>query len=979
MPPAASVPAAAEGGRGAGGLAGSLLSLHASRTAQAAGSRPSLVPTRPLDDETLRRAAAADGPAAARTLELRGLALCTLTAALGQCAQLRCLDASCNEVAEVEPAAVKTLTELRELLLASNRISTLAWARAVTPRLHTLSLADNRLQDVSALAAVAGLVRLDVQGNCLRTLRGLGKLAELQQVNASRNQLSVVGEHLKSAHKLTDLCVSRNALTDLAGIDCLTALEDLDLSHNMVVDAAPRGKGAVHRPLQRLQRLERLDLSHNRLRGLSLLPVLPRLTDLLLAHNQLGGEAAEPAQAATPASASQSIFDASIGDAEYGSDDGAPLPPPPPAAASPPARPAAGAAAGPPPAFIQRLPQLCPALELLDIGGNSGALRCYDALAPLSRLTALTELCLAGAVRSGGRKTHREEVLARLPAVAVVDREPVAGGPAFDRVAVTPHAGVAPASAAPSRPNTGGDAPQQQQQRPGTAGQRPASASLPGPRPRGGYSAAADPVRQLEGMMAKLEGMHSKAVGCAAALSRAAAALPPCVDDLPAAAPSVHAALDGEMVPPWRPRTPPPAAAAAAEAATPTPPRAARTGYRRPQPSPGGGDDSGSDPSSDGGSETAIAGMVRQARQEAEGRRASAGRCAGVLRSLADEERCGSVGSLTGSLGGRASFREEAEAAQRRLRHHEQAARDRALYHAVEEDLSRRRRPSPASPPPEAVRCSVATQAGDAAVAGAARGSAAVVSKEAATEDAGVGGEPAMADAGVGGEPATAAPGPDGSAAASDEAASDADVAAGAAEPEAIRFFDAGNERAAPAMETAEAAAPAVVVGGDCRQRTPPQRDGGRRQQQQRAVLGSLQPTDSRAACASLRPSTPSQQPAPVRKVSRKGAAGLSARRKEAPRGARTPAAAGPSPAARPAAGPGRSAAGTPRTPSSTPAAAGAPGQPASAPESCRSADGAAALLALQHGAGLHSSATRTPAQQPRSTTSKVRSLNRKR
>ena len=141
-----------------------------------------------------------------------------------------------------------------------------------------LDASDLGLADLSALAGMTALERLDLSGNALVELESLANLGALK-----------------------DLDLSGNKVEDLNPLSGLYALERLDLSGNRVADAGPLGGlpnltvllldgNAVSDlgPLTHLTRLQNLGLSDNRIAEVTALQDLSALRRLDLGGNPLG-------------------------------------------------------------------------------------------------------------------------------------------------------------------------------------------------------------------------------------------------------------------------------------------------------------------------------------------------------------------------------------------------------------------------------------------------------------------------------------------------------------------------------------------------------------------------------------------------------------------------------------------------------------------------------------------------------------------
>jgi uncharacterized repeat protein (TIGR02543 family) len=111
----------------------------------------------------------------------------------------------------------------------------------------------------------------------ITNLQGIENLTNLTSLDLSHNQISDVSP-LAKLTKLTDLDLSWNQISDVSPLSRLTKLTELILGDNQISDVSP---------LANLTNLTELDLSHNQISDVSPLAKLTNLTELELWDNQI--------------------------------------------------------------------------------------------------------------------------------------------------------------------------------------------------------------------------------------------------------------------------------------------------------------------------------------------------------------------------------------------------------------------------------------------------------------------------------------------------------------------------------------------------------------------------------------------------------------------------------------------------------------------------------------------------------------------
>ncbi|XP_051958232.1 leucine-rich repeat-containing protein 20 isoform X1 [Xyrauchen texanus] len=116
--------------------------------------------------------------------------------------------------------------------------------RSCTENIHKISLANNQLKSLSHkfFRTFTQLTELDLQGNVLTTLpEAVGEMQHLIRINLSKNRLSVFPDRLMDVSSLEDISVEGNQITELPmdKLSVMPALKSLDVRSNpLTVEAA---------------------------------------------------------------------------------------------------------------------------------------------------------------------------------------------------------------------------------------------------------------------------------------------------------------------------------------------------------------------------------------------------------------------------------------------------------------------------------------------------------------------------------------------------------------------------------------------------------------------------------------------------------------------------------------------------------------------------------------------------------------------
>jgi Leucine-rich repeat (LRR) protein len=137
-----------------------------------------------------------------------------------------------SDLRDLSPLA--GLTTLRRLEFLSNQITNLSPLAGLT-NLWSLEFPDNQVSDLGPLSNLTALVRLYIFGNQVADLSPLSGLTNLEQLLGADN-LIVDVEPLAGLTRLEDLRLEANSISDLSPLAGLTNLSLLYLTSNQVVE-----------------------------------------------------------------------------------------------------------------------------------------------------------------------------------------------------------------------------------------------------------------------------------------------------------------------------------------------------------------------------------------------------------------------------------------------------------------------------------------------------------------------------------------------------------------------------------------------------------------------------------------------------------------------------------------------------------------------------------------------------------------------
>ena len=266
--------------------------------------------------------------------------------------ELKILNLSDNDISDIRP--LMELSKLEKLNINNNAVSDLRPLIGL-PNLVKLEVENNRITETTSVGSVRQLTELNLRGNPIKDFSGLGHLASLKTLDLRATSVtdadlaelyglkSIFSIDLRENKGLSDIAIGalKSALpgcsialpelvyeidfsgrrlrsderqlifpaagiSDLSGIVKMTALEELDLRDNEIVNLFPfeitASKESIRKlnlsgnqirdvlSLYALSSLEELDLSGNQIEAVASLRKLPNLKKLILTGNPLSEE-----------------------------------------------------------------------------------------------------------------------------------------------------------------------------------------------------------------------------------------------------------------------------------------------------------------------------------------------------------------------------------------------------------------------------------------------------------------------------------------------------------------------------------------------------------------------------------------------------------------------------------------------------------------------------------------------------------------
>jgi Leucine-rich repeat (LRR) protein len=145
------------------------------------------------------------------------------------------LDASVNQLSNLDPGKLELMHELRYLNLKSNQIMQIGDGLRGLAFLRQLDISNNYIEKIDGLSSCVRLTHLDLSSNKLSAIKNLGRLKSLKILKLNGNKL-VRLRGLDKLKSLTDLHMDRNELIDISHLALVPTIKSLHLRENSLGD-----------------------------------------------------------------------------------------------------------------------------------------------------------------------------------------------------------------------------------------------------------------------------------------------------------------------------------------------------------------------------------------------------------------------------------------------------------------------------------------------------------------------------------------------------------------------------------------------------------------------------------------------------------------------------------------------------------------------------------------------------------------------
>ena len=145
------------------------------------------------------------------------------------------LDASVNQLSNLEPGKLELFHELRRLDLQSNQIIKIGDGLRGLEYLRHLDISNNYIEKIDGLSSCVRLTYIDLSSNRLSSIKNLGRLGKLKTLKLNGNKL-VRLRGLDKLKSLTDLHMDRNELIDISHLVFVPTIKSLHIRENALGD-----------------------------------------------------------------------------------------------------------------------------------------------------------------------------------------------------------------------------------------------------------------------------------------------------------------------------------------------------------------------------------------------------------------------------------------------------------------------------------------------------------------------------------------------------------------------------------------------------------------------------------------------------------------------------------------------------------------------------------------------------------------------
>ena len=206
----------------------------------------------------------------------------------------------------IDISALAGLTNLTTLWLFDNSIIDISAVAGLT-NLTSLSLGNNSIIDISAVAGLTNLTSLSLGNNSIIDISALAGLTNLTGLTLWNNTIIDISA-LAGLTNLTWLGLSGNSISDVTHLENLTKLTTLQLSGNPITDLAPLRRLKEKNPSVQIDIDINADLNNAPLAPSA--PLIPAETALLSNYpNPFNPETWIPYQLAKSADVTLTIYD----------------------------------------------------------------------------------------------------------------------------------------------------------------------------------------------------------------------------------------------------------------------------------------------------------------------------------------------------------------------------------------------------------------------------------------------------------------------------------------------------------------------------------------------------------------------------------------------------------------------------------------------------------------------------------------------